>query len=334
MTTPSEIEGEIEAATRTAGLFDVSRDGKIAVAGKDRESFLQGLLTSDVASLAEGFAQRSAIVTAMGRLVADLVALKRPGEVLLQTAPDRREAALATLGRYLVADDVELADGSDEWAILSVQGPLAAHVVGSACPGLAAPPERPFAVREVEAPEGRLLVVRHDRFGSPGLDLWAPAPAAAALRERVLGCGAEHGLVACGEAASEALRIAAGRAAWGREIDDRAFPFEVGLSSAVSLTKGCYMGQEVLSRIHFQGHVNRVLARVTLDRMPASPLPLPLARGAEDAGQLTSAARVPGTPSAVGLAMLRRAVAAAGARYAARAGGGAPIQVAVIDLVE
>ncbi len=327
--------GEIEATRRTAGLFDFSDAGKIALTGADRVSFLHGMVTSDIAGLAEGAAQPSAIVDAAGKVVANLVIVRRREEILLESAPERRGAVIATLGKFLVADDVELSDRTSDWAILSVQGPLAGHILGHACAGLDPLPATPYALVEIDQPEGLVLVVRHDRFGPPGYDVWAPSGGAAALRERLVACGAEHGLASCGAETREALRVLAGRPAWGREIDDLSFPHEVGLASVVSSAKGCYVGQEVLARIHFLGHVNRVLARVSLDRAPGpdEPLPIPLSLDGADAGRLTSVACDPEAARPAGLAVLRRAVAAPGAQYEARPAMDPPFGVTVVALV-
>jgi aminomethyltransferase len=341
-----------------AGLLDLSSSGRVAVAGSDRTRFLNALLTSDVASLAIGAAQPSALVSATGKLIADFLVVRREDEFLLETAPERAAAAIATLRKHVIADDVEVVDARGAWEIVSVQGPLAGHVLARACGVRAGElPARSLECREVAVPDadserpgrargpgpsgGALVVVRHDRFGPPGFDVWAPAGgAAAALRERVLACGLEHGLRAAGRAAHEALRVAAGRAAWGREIDEDCFPQEVGLASAISTTKGCYMGQEVLARIHFQGHVNRVLARLALDRLPeeidaargAAPgAPPSLLQDGVEVGRLTSAARGP-DDRALGLAVVRREGAEPGAAYDARLAGGAGLAATILSL--
>jgi folate-binding protein YgfZ len=330
------VTAEIEATRRTAGLFDLSAShAAIGVTGRDRVAFLQGMTTSDVAGLAEGAAQPSAIVNANGRLVATFLVVRLEQEILLACDAARREATLETLGRLIVADEVELTDRSSDGALFSLQGPLAAHLLGHACAGIDAVPHRRFDASETETPEGRALVVRHDRFAQPGYDMWVARAGASAFEERILACGSEHGLVMCGPDTFETLRVLAGTAAWGREIDDRSFPQEVGLSSVVSSTKGCYVGQEVLARILFQGEVKRVLARVALDRAPAASaaLPIPLAREGSEEGRLTSVARDPTAAHSAGLAVVRRAGASVGAVYEARPANDAPFRATVVEVV-
>lgn len=299
-----DIDSEIEAARRAAGLFDFSAHGKIRVTGGDRLDFLQAMVTSDIARLPVSESQPSLLVTAKGKLVADLLILRRPEDIWIETPYDRKTVARETLHKFVIAEDVEVVDQSDEWAILSLHGPLAGHVLSHACAGFDPIPARDFHLVELDQLEGRVLVLRNDRLGLMAFDIWVAADAADLLRDRILECGDAHGVRACGPEAREALRIAAGRPAWGREIDDDSFPGEVGLGGAVSSDKGCYVGQEVLARIRFQGHVRRRLAQVELEAMPEATLPIPLYREGREVGRLTSAATLPGETRALGLAIV------------------------------
>ncbi len=329
-----DTAAKIEATRRAAGLFDFSANGKIVVTGRDRIDFLHAMATSDVTGLADGAAQPALLVTAKGKVVADLLVIRRADDVLIETAPERREATLETLRKFIISEDVEIADRSSSWSILSLHGPVAGHVLSHACVGFDPIPAREFLWTEVDEPEGRVLILRNDRLGLMAFDVWVEAARADLVRDRILECGEAHGVRACGEAAREALRVAAGRPAWGREIGDDDFPDEVGLGGAVSYTKGCYVGQEVLARIHNLGHVNRVLVRVELaiEAAARAALPVALHREGREAGRLTSVAQLPGEARAAGLAVVRAEGAAAGASYEARPKGGAPFAVAIRDI--
>jgi aminomethyltransferase len=331
-----DTASRIEAARRAAGLFDFSAGGRLALTGRDRIDFLHAMVTSDVAGLAEGAAQPSLLVTAKGKIVADLVIIRRTDDVLIETAPERRAATAEALRKYIISEDVQVEDRSATWSVLSLHGPVAGHVLSHACVGFDPVPALEFLWTEVDAPEGRVLILRHDRLGLMGFDVWVAAERADLLRDRILECGEAHGVRACGDGAREALRVAAGRAAWGREMEGDEFPDEVGLGGAVSYTKGCFVGQEVLARIHNLGHVNRALARVdtAAEAAQRAALPIALVRDGREAGRLTSVARLPGEARAVGLALVRAEGAAPGAAYEARpAGGAAPFAVTIRDLV-
>ncbi len=331
-----DTAAKIEAARRAAGLFDFSANGKIVVTGRDRVEFLHAMTTSDVAGLAVGAAQPSLLVTAKGKVVADLVIIRRADDVLIETAPERRDATIETLRKFVISEDVEIEDRTTAWAVLSLQGPVAGHVLSHACVGFDPIPAFEFLWTEVDAPEGRVLILRNDRLGLMAFDVWVEAARADLVRDRILECGEAHGVRACGDGAREALRVAAGRPAWGREIGGDDFPDDVGLGGVVSYTKGCYVGLEVLARIHNLGHVNRALARVEFaaDAAARAALPVALHREGREAGRVTSAAQLPGEARAVGLAVVRAEGAAPGATYEARPeGGGAPFVVTIRDVV-
>lgn len=329
---------ELRAVREAAGLFDYSTRGKLAVSGSERGAFLQGMLTSDVEALAEGAAQRSALVTAKGKLVSSLLVLERRDEILVETPPARAPVVAATLAKFLVTEDVEIADVSDAWAILAAQGPRAGDAVRATLErgaGAAfALPGMNFTFIESDAPEGRVIVLAHDRYRTGGFDLWAPAASAAALRARLLDAGGAHGLVACGADARETLRVAAGRPAWGHEATEEFFPGEAGLESAVSVTKGCYVGQEVLSRIHHVGHVNRVLVRASFDANAFITPRVALSLDGREVGRVTSVAPLAEGARRDALAILRREIAAPGARLVAHSPEGAAHDVAIIAIVD
>lgn len=324
---------EIEAARRRAALFDYSARGKLSVVGSDRICFLQGMLTSDVASLAEGRAHRSALVTAKGKMISSLLLLRDRDRILIETPPGRVAALIETLDKLLITEDVELTDLTSTWGIVSVQGPLSTRVLRETLDIATTLPESNFAFELLDEPEGSGLLLRHERYREIGYDLWLPAPAAEAVARRILEGAATHGVVRGGAEARDVLRIAAGRPAWGREIDGERFPGEVGLSSAVSITKGCYVGQEVLSRIHHLGHVNRQLARVEVDGHAELAVPVPLFHDDKRIGELTSLGRIPGEPQRPGLAVIRTEVAREGQSLTARPDGGAAVAVRVRDVI-
>jgi folate-binding protein YgfZ len=332
----ADAASEIRATRDAAGLFDYSARGKLIVSGTDRIAFLQGMLTSNVAALAAGGGQRSAIVTAMGKMIANLLLLKRDNDVLIEAPPGRAPIVVETLTKYIVTEDVEAADISSDLALLSVQGPLSAAVLREALVQSvgAAIPEDAFTFRELAWRVAPLVLLRHDRFRLPGYDVWAPVTHAASLRGAILHVGSAHGLASCGDDARETLRIAAGRPAWGAEITEDSFPGEVGLASAVSVKKGCYIGQEVLSRIHHVGHVNRILVRANVDASMEIPSAARLLDGARDVGVITSLAPLAEGDRRAVIAMVRRDIVKARPSLVVAPAGGAPLcPLEIVDVI-
>jgi folate-binding protein YgfZ len=216
--------------------------GVLAVEGPDRTEFLQGQLTQDVRTLPPGQARPAAGLTPKGKLIY-FGRVWNDGEFLLLLIPARARAAVAAhLAKYAAFQRVAVRDVSDAHAALGLYGPGAASVTLPGT-GAALPPEGEFAA-EVFGPRALL----------PG---WEDALARAGSR-------------AVSEETAEVLRVEAGRPLLGRDADESNLPEEVGLSGAISPTKGCYVGQEVVARLRTYGRVNR---RLVGFRFPGGPVP-------------------------------------------------------------
>lgn len=284
-------------ATAPNGWLELSVRAKLRLTGGDRVRFLNGQVSNDVRALRPGAAVLACVMTAKGKMSADAFVRLWPGDALLVDAePELREALAARLERYIISDDVLLEDVTDEWALL--------HVVGDWRPSTPLPPAL--------AAEGSLLMFEAERIGCVGTDYFTPIAAADALRAWLSASGAR----ALGADVAERMRIAAGVPRWGAELDEDTIPPEAGLEErAISYTKGCYIGQEVISRIKSVGRVNRRLCRLrsaaplaggddlraTTDPPEARPL-----------GRVTSAAS-DGAAGWIALAYLRRPHDASGA---------------------
>lgn len=253
----------------------------VRVGGEDATRFLQGLLTADVSALAPGTSTAAALLTVKGKIIAELWVLAPDGDALWLALPaDIADAVVVKLDEHIIMDDVELE-------------PLPDHAVLLAWHDDA-------RVRRSELgtlPDG--LVAFEARHPLPGFLVVGPAPALASF-------AASLGPAASADAFT-AARIRHARPAWGFELAPDHFPPELGFVDAVSYDKGCYLGQEPLSRIHNRGQVNRVMVRVKA-RAPIDALPASLVAEGKDAGQLTSLAS-----SLDGLAIVRRTHAKPGA---------------------
>ena len=306
-----------------AAVAERADRGLIAVRGDDRAGFLQGLLTNDVEALADGDGCYAAWLTPQGRMLADLDVLHAGDALLLDVDAAAAEALLARLDALVFTEDVRLADLSRTWGSHGVHGPgaprLLAEVTGAALEAL--PPNRG---RAVTVDGAAVRVARTDALGIPGFHLFAERAASEALRAALGAAGA----TAVGDEATEAVRIEAGRPRFGVDMDAQTIPLEAGIEDrAISMDKGCYVGQEVIVRIlhRGQGRVARRLVGLTLGAEPGRPVPRPgtaLRHEDTEVGRVTSAVRSPALDRVIGLGYVPRALAEPGVEVVVDAGAG------------
>jgi folate-binding protein YgfZ len=301
-----------DRALRTgAGLFDASAREVVRVSGPDRQSFLQGMVTQDVETLASSSVADAALLTPKGAMVSDARVVKRPDDLLLLTEPGYGTVVQGTLERYLISEDAELSDATPAFGQLSVVGPeaesLAARVLALGAPDGSA--LRPFDAGGVTAwalPQGLLL---------PGLDLLVPVEALGAVFDRLLRGGATP----VGFTALEVLRVERGTPRFGADMDEKTIPLEANLQRAIHYQKGCYIGQEVIARATFRGHVNRHLVGLRFAG-PAPAIRTELFTGDRRVGWVTSVVESPRLGT-IGLGYAHRDVDQPGTELAL--GGGA-----------
>jgi folate-binding protein YgfZ len=281
----------------------VERDDRtfLRVHGRDPVRMLQGLITNDLAGAAPGRAVFATVLTPKGKMVADVRIVRRGAELLLETAAGAREGLVAHLKKFVPPLFARFDDASGAWRMLGVYGPDASRVLRTV--GI----ETAALAREDDALEGDVgICIATSYAGVPGFDLILPAAAFDDVRARIV----ETGAVAADADVVEILRVEAGSPRWGAELLETTIPLEAGLRTrAISETKGCYTGQEVIIRILHRGHVNWVLRGVLLgDVIP--PAPGTELQGAEGkrVARITSAVRSPRMGQAIALAYVRREV--------------------------
>jgi tRNA-modifying protein YgfZ len=285
-----ELDAQYRQLREECGLLDRSERGKIAVAGPDAAEYLQGQLTNDVEALEPGEGQYAALLDRKGHMRSDMRVLRTDAEeILIDTEPLAREAVLRHLTMYSIGREVTVTDVSEERAILSLIGPRSVEVAGTA-----ALPENACEETSV-AGVGCLAAGTRN-----GIDLVAAGADRERLREALLGAGA----VEVSAAAAEILRIESGVPRFGAEMGAETMPAEAGIvEDAVSFTKGCYIGQETVARLHYKGRPNRHLRGLRLSG-PAEP-GATLRLGEKEVGRLGSAGVSPAL-GPIGLAILRR----------------------------
>lgn len=285
-----ELDAQYRQLREECGLLDRSGRGKLAVTGPDAAEYLQGQLTNDVEALEPGEGQYAALLDRKGHMQADMRVLRPTAEeIWIDTEPEGLEAARKHLQMYKIGREVEVVDVTDERAILSLIGPRSAEIAGT-------PPLPAYACEETSVGGVDCLVA-----GTPdGVDLIAASEDSDRLREALL----EAGAVEVGPEAVEILRIEAGTPRFGAEMGAETMPAEAGIVEAtVSFTKGCYIGQETVARLHYKGRPNRLLRGLRLSG-PA-PAGAALRLGDKEVGALGSSAVSPAL-GPIALAIVRR----------------------------
>ncbi len=291
---------EYSALREHAGVMDLSFRSRLCLVGADRARYLHGQVTNDVKKLRPGEGGYSAVTTNKGKMESDLNIFCLPDELLLDFEPGLAGKISARLEKFIVADDVQIVDAAPHYGLLSVQGPKAEAVVRAI--GLFAElPLAPFASLKVsEAMLGEIYLASHSRLDlarAHGFDLFVPNPSLGAVADKLIAAAKSVGGGAVGWTAWETARIEAGIPRFGADMDETNIPLECGIESrAIVYNKGCYIGQEVINRIHSIGHVNRELRGLRLaDDLPSLP-----ARGdrlfhdGKEIGLVTSAVKSPG----------------------------------------
>ena len=291
---------EYRAAREGVALFDRSALGKVSVTGRDRLAFLQGMLTNDVKGLQPGQGAPAAFLDAHGKVMALLVVYALADRALIELPASLTEKTLQTLDRYLISEKAVFESVDDAFAILSLQGPGARGLLEGLGGGPLSLPPYGHALVSVAGLPAR--VINRPEGPGPGFHCWVAAGEAAALRRVLEGAGA----VPAHAETLEVLRVEAGQPWYPNDVDDSVILPETRLESLVSYTKGCYIGQEVVARVKYRGHVNRALSGLVLegDRVPG-PGARVTVEGRE-IGRVTSAVRSVALGRPIALGYVRR----------------------------
>jgi folate-binding protein YgfZ len=299
-----------QSARRHAALVDRSDRGRLVVTGPDRALYLQGLLTNDIVALNAGQGCYAAYLTPQGRMIADLFVYELGDLMLLSTPLAAKDTVLAKLEQFIFTEDVKLGDVTGSFAQMAVVGPDAAAALARVLEGatdaaltLAGLLEHGnMRARFAEQP---VIVTRVTDTGEPGFDVYVETAHAAALRSALTAAG----VAALDRDTAEAIRIEAGVPRFGRDMDGDTIPLEAGIETrAISFSKGCYVGQEVIIRVLHRGH-GRIARKLMGLRINSGDVPTagtPVRDGTRDIGRVTSSALSPAVKQPIALAYLHR----------------------------
>jgi folate-binding protein YgfZ len=292
---------EWAAVRQRCGVLDARFRSVLRLTGADRVTFLQGMVSNDVARLGVGEGTYAALLTQQGKVVSDLRVYVLGEELWLDVPAVRAAAVLDNLERYIVADDVEFAPNGAWAPLVAVEGPQAARVVlavtGESVQGLPL-----YGHRLLTFDGTRVRAAAASHTGEQGYVLYGSRETGASLWRHCQAAGAEP----VGMEALDVLRVEAGIPWHGRDMDESTLISEVGLGAAISYEKGCYLGQEVVERVAARGQVHRNLVGLVCEGRATPPSGSTLTRDGKEVGWITSAVWSPARESVVALGYVRQ----------------------------
>lgn len=310
-----DVPGEHAALHTAAGVIDLSARGRLCLLGADRQKFLNGQVTNDVARLRPGQGCYAALVSAKGKMHGDLNIFRLAEELLLDCEPGYHAAITQRLEQFIIADDVQIVDAAPHYGLLSVQGPRAAEIVAQLGMGVDLPGKSHDFATLKDATMGEIYLMNLPRLGSAGFDLFVPLASLGMVADKLVAAAKKSGGRACGWEALEIARIEAGLPRFGVDMDETTLPPEAGLEArAISYNKGCYIGQEVIARIRTYGQVAKSLHCLRLaDNLATLPVKGDkLFKDGKEVGFITSAVNVPTSRANIALGYVRRECNAVG----------------------
>jgi folate-binding protein YgfZ len=277
---------QLVALLQGAGLSHLHNTGWIRVTGEDRVRWLNGMVTNSIQHLTAGEGTYNFLLSVQGRIQGDATIFARPDDLLMETSSTQVAGLIALLDRFIIMDDVELADISSTRSGLLVAGPKAASLLQQI--GLAAGDLEPLTMRRITWNDTEVDILHAYSPLVPRYELWANEATTAKLASTLQ----DVGTTLCEDQSLEWLRVLEGTPQIGVDIRDRELPQETGQTRALHFAKGCYLGQEIVERIRSRGSVHRTFSGFRL----AGDLPAPgasLEADGKQIGELTSVAAIP-----------------------------------------
>jgi folate-binding protein YgfZ len=282
------VRDELEALRTTAGVVDTSERGAVLVTGPEAWSYLQSLVSADLDTVGDGAGVHSLLLTPQGKLDVDFRLLRVGDEAWLDCDPGFGEQLAASLNRFRIRVKCDVTDRTGSWGSLAVRGPGAVDVASALGVELPAAPHG-------HVPFDDAVVVRAPWPGGDGFDVVGPPSTVASAADRLTAAG----VASCSWDAYEAFRIEVGVPRQGYDLDEKTIPQEAFLErDAVSFTKGCFLGQELVCRIDTRGRVNRYLRRLTSIADGRPPRGSEIVSGDKVVGTVTSSVASADVPAA------------------------------------
>lgn len=302
---------QYDAVLHAVGLIDLSDRGKIEVTGADRVSFLHSMISNEVEGLPEYAGRYGTFLTARGKMVSDFYYYRFPDFLLLDIGPSLLSKLRSELEKYIIMEEVDLSNVSAGYGHFSLQGPESPKLL-QALFGETGPQEA-FEIQPLDQLGGEVWLIRRPDLADQGFELVCPAEMGSDLRAVLQKKGAALGMQELDEESWNVLRTEAWIPRFGIDMDETRYPMEARLDGAISLTKGCYLGQEVVAKATHIGGVNNLLVGLKLDggEPPAQGARV-LNEEGKGIGGVTSAVLSPRLDCPIAFAYLKREFASAG----------------------
>jgi aminomethyltransferase len=301
----SGFQNEYRIAREAVALLDTNWHAVMHLTGPDRVRYLNAIVSNNVQSLAEGRGTLALLLNPQGHILAELEIYVLPNKLLLLSHASVRARTASTLDKYIVMDDVQLDDLTDQAGTVAIEGPRAATIIKQAS-GVSLEDLSEMAVKEVAIERIPCQLLRRTHFGEMGAELVVRRDRLTWLWQKLLPVMKAHGGERVGMLALNSLRLEAGKPWFPLDFNDSVIPHEAAIQDThVSFSKGCYTGQEIVERVRSRGHVNR--KRVCLCFSMSQP-PLPgtkLLADGKEVGYVTSAAFSPRANAAIGMGYMR-----------------------------
>jgi folate-binding protein YgfZ len=282
----STSAAQLAALLQDAGVSRLDQMGWIRVTGEDRVRWLNGMVTNSIQELKDGEGNYNFLLSVQGRIQGDATIFAEPDALLIETAASQVPGLMTLLDRFIIMDDVELADVTNSQSGMLIAGPKAASLLGRI--GLHVEDLEVLQKRTMQLDAAQITVIHSESPLIPRFELWAHSNTTPTLLKALQNAGAAF----CDAQSLEWLRILEGTPLYGIDIRDRELPQETGQTRALHFSKGCYLGQEIVERIRSRGNVHRTFSAFRLD----GELPVvgaPLEAGGKPVGELTSVAAIP-----------------------------------------
>jgi folate-binding protein YgfZ len=303
------FDAQYQALISQAGVSAMPNRTQVELTGHDRSTFLHGFCTNDIKQLLPGQGCEAFLTNVQGKTVGYVNIHSLPESLVLETVAGMGPSIIESLDRYLIREDVQLHDRSEEWSEILLSGAAAAEVLDSigGAPG-------PMENRLVDV-DGEMVSVRHIPFAD---DRCFFLSCLAARHAHLFDALVDQGATVCETEAVEVRRIEMGTPLFGLDVTSDNLPQEVDRNpQAISLTKGCYLGQETVARIDARGHVNRLLVGLRFDTAAIPSPGMVLKVDDKPTARVTSACFSPALEAPLALAYVRRGKHSVGTRIEA-----------------
>ena len=299
------VQAEFAALRGGCGVYDLGFRAKISLGGGDRVRWLNGMVTNNIRDLAVNQGVYAFLLNPQGHILGDLYAYNRGESITVDTDCGQAEKIMATFDHYIIMDDVEVANLSEQITALGVAGPKSREVLAGA--GFAVPEMRALQSEAVKWHDVDCTLVRGEDAEN-SYEVWLAADHVRQLWDALRTAGAEP----VGSEALELQRIVSGIPRYGVDIRERDLPQETEQARALNFNKGCYVGQEIVERIRSRGAVHRKFTGFRIDAAVQIAAGSKVVSGEKEVGEITSVASLPGANKTAALGYIRREVGVPG----------------------